>query len=150
MHYILPRRNLSSDLQTIVSHSTAIQSLLMKFNWQKKSNGYLKTIKRLSTSQPSLHKKWSFPLRISSVNMTKSAVYCEYGHIYWRNPKWKASFFVQDSKQNAVSPTGKLKITIFRRNCRLSKRTEVLDTSWNTQVCSGESHLTIRSNTQLH
>ena len=28
-----------------------------------------------------LHKKWSFPLRISSLNMTKSA----FGHIYWRN-----------------------------------------------------------------
>ena len=29
--------------------------------------------------------KWSFPLRISSVNVTKSAVYCWFGHIYWRN-----------------------------------------------------------------
>ena len=33
-----------------------------------------------------LHKKWSFPLRISSVNMTKSAGNCKFGHIYWRNP----------------------------------------------------------------
>ena len=31
-----------------------------------------------------LHKKWSFPLRISSVNVTKSAVSCRFGHIYWR------------------------------------------------------------------
>ena len=30
--------------------------------------------------------KWSFPFRISSVNVTKSAVSCEFGHIYWRNP----------------------------------------------------------------
>ena len=29
-----------------------------------------------------LHKKWSFPLRISSVNVTKSA---GFGHIYWRS-----------------------------------------------------------------
>ena len=29
-----------------------------------------------------LNKKWSFPLRISSVNMTKSAVSCGAGHIY--------------------------------------------------------------------
>ena len=29
----------------------------------------------------SLHKK-SFPLRISSVNVTKSAVFCRSGHIY--------------------------------------------------------------------
>ena len=42
-----------------------------------------------------LHKKWSFPLRVSSVNVIKSAVSCEFGHIYWRNPKWKTSFFVQ-------------------------------------------------------
>ena len=42
-----------------------------------------------------LHKKWSFPLRISSVNVTKSAGNCGFGHIYWRNPYWKTSFFVQ-------------------------------------------------------
>ena len=28
----------------------------------------------------------NFPLRISSVNVIKSAVSCEFGHIYWRNP----------------------------------------------------------------
>ena len=39
----------------------------------------------------SLHKKWSFSLRISSVNATKSVN----GLIYWRNPYWKTSFFVQ-------------------------------------------------------
>ena len=31
-----------------------------------------------------LHKKWSFLLRISSANVTKSAVSCRFGHIYWR------------------------------------------------------------------
>ena len=30
--------------------------------------------------------KWNFSLRISSVNVTKSAVFCRFGHIYWRNP----------------------------------------------------------------
>ena len=30
----------------------------------------------------SLHEKWSFSLRISSVNLTKSVVSCELGHIY--------------------------------------------------------------------
>ena len=34
----------------------------------------------------SLHKKWSFPLRISWVNVTKSAVSWGSGQIYWRNP----------------------------------------------------------------
>ena len=42
-----------------------------------------------------LHKKWSFPLRISSVNVTKFTGNCGFGHIYWRNPLWKTSFFVQ-------------------------------------------------------
>ena len=32
-----------------------------------------------------LHKKWSFPLWISSVIVTKYAVYCGFGRIYWRN-----------------------------------------------------------------
>ena len=41
-----------------------------------------------------LHQK-SFLLRISTVNVTKSVVSCRFGHIYWRNPKWKTSFFVQ-------------------------------------------------------
>ena len=31
-------------------------------------------------------KKWSFPLTISSWNVSKSAVCCGFGHIYWRNP----------------------------------------------------------------
>ena len=41
------------------------------------------------------HKKLSFPLRISSINVTKAAVSCGFGHIYWRNTQWKTSFFVQ-------------------------------------------------------
>ena len=43
----------------------------------------------------SLLKKWSFPLRISSVNVTKSWGNCGFGHIYLRNPSWNTSFFVQ-------------------------------------------------------
>ena len=45
--------------------------------------------------ETNLHKKWSFPLRISLVNVTKSAVSYGFGHIYWSNPLWKTSFFVQ-------------------------------------------------------
>ena len=33
-----------------------------------------------------LRKIWSFQLRISSVNVTKSVGNCEFGHICWRNP----------------------------------------------------------------
>ena len=49
----------------------------------------------------SLHKKLSFPVRISSVNVTKSAVFWGFGEIYWRNPYWKTSFFVQWNVTNA-------------------------------------------------
>ena len=41
------------------------------------------------------HKKWSFLLKISSVNVTKYAVLCGFDHIYWRKSSWKTSFFVQ-------------------------------------------------------
>ena len=34
-----------------------------------------------------------FPLRIASVNVTKCTVSCGSGHIYWRNPYWKTSYF---------------------------------------------------------
>ena len=47
---------------------------------------------------PILHKKQSFSLRISSVNVTKSAVSCGFGHIYWRNPEWKTSFGILNRK----------------------------------------------------
>ena len=42
-----------------------------------------------------LHKKWSFSLRISSASMTKQAFSCGFGHIYRRNPWWRTSIFVQ-------------------------------------------------------
>ena len=37
-------------------------------------------------NEHSLHKKLSFPLRISSVNVTKSAVFYRFSQIYLRNP----------------------------------------------------------------
>ena len=33
-----------------------------------------------------LHKKWSFLLKIFPVHTTKFASSCVFGHIYWRNP----------------------------------------------------------------
>ena len=39
-------------------------------------------------------KKLSFPLNIFSVNVTKSAVSCGSGHLYWRNSEWKTLFFL--------------------------------------------------------
>ena len=49
----------------------------------------------LKTMYASLHKKWNFPLWIYSVNATKPAGNCGFGHIYWGNPYWKNLFFVQ-------------------------------------------------------
>ena len=43
----------------------------------------------------SLHKKRSFPLRIFSVNVTKSTG--NVGHIYWRNLSWKVHFLFSAS-----------------------------------------------------
>ena len=37
-------------------------------------------------STQTLHKKWSFPLRISLVNVIKSTGNCGFGHIHWKNP----------------------------------------------------------------
>ena len=36
----------------------------------------------ITLQEYTLHKKWSFPLKISSVNVTKSAGNCGFGHIY--------------------------------------------------------------------
>ena len=44
----------------------------------------------------SLYKKWSFLLRISSVNVTNQAVFYGFAHMYWRTPQWKASFLCSD------------------------------------------------------
>ena len=61
-------------------------------------------------------KKLSFPLRTFPVNVTKSAVSWRFGHIYWRNPLWKTSFFVQwclTEPCNTVKPVRAVKATAF-------------------------------------
>ena len=39
----------------------------------------------ISSQRHSLHRKWSFPLRIFSVNVTKSAGNYGFAHIHWKN-----------------------------------------------------------------
>ena len=39
-----------------------------------------------------LHKKLSFPLRISSISMNKSRGNCRFGHIYWKTLNGKLYF----------------------------------------------------------
>ena len=91
-----------------------------------------------------MHKKWSFPLRIFSVNVTKSAVCCGFGHIYWRNPKWKTSFFVQCTLFTFFDwfhPCGWIKLTqaqyiwVFSWNLVQAKvRNLTLFTCWNSTM----------------
>ena len=49
----------------------------------------------LITPLLSLHKQWSFPFRVSSVNMTKSARNCGFAYINWGKRSWRTSFLVQ-------------------------------------------------------
>ena len=64
-------------------------TLVLKIAFYVKHQPLLQRIMVYTTS-----KKWNFPLRVSSVNVTKSTVFCGFGHIYWGNPYWKASFFM--------------------------------------------------------
>ena len=57
-------------------HSSLLEILLMKKSWNTISWEQYKHCT----------KKWSFPLRISSVNVIISSISCGFGHIYWRNP----------------------------------------------------------------
>ena len=59
------------------------------------------------------HKKWTFPLRIDSVNGTNSAGKFTL-HIYWRNLWWKTSFFVQCLLQQAF--------ILFTKSFKATKR----------------------------
>ena len=44
-----------------------------------------------------LHEKWSFPLRISSANETKTAGNCGFGHVYWKVFNGKLYFLCSDA-----------------------------------------------------
>ena len=64
-----------------------------------------------------LHKKWSFLLTISSVNMTKPAG--GFGHIYWKSPQWKTPFFVQcclvQRRVDPLIPGGNKRPYVFKK-----------------------------------
>ena len=66
-----------------------------------------------------LHKKWSFSLRISSVNVTKSAGKCRFGHIYWGNPSWETLFFVQCSFSQRSFIVPRVDVRIVRKIARV-------------------------------
>ena len=83
----------------------------------------------ISSRQDLLH-KCSFPLRISLVNVTKSAVSCGFSYIYCRNLKLKPSFFVQWILQA---------LTFFCSKMHNEKRRS----NWN--IYCGFSHIYLRN-----
>ena len=63
--------------------------------------------------QPSTWKSYVYhSLRISSVNLTKYAGNCVFGHIYWRNPSWKTSFLCSEKWGKMIKLKGKLGVTV--------------------------------------
>ena len=60
----------------LVTNLTKVSGAFSKSNHQTEAT-------MTQWSQWALYKTWSFPLRISSVNVTKSAENCGFGHIYW-------------------------------------------------------------------
>ena len=67
-----------------------------------------------------LYKKWSFPLRIFSLNVTKFALSCGKS---WRNPKWKTSFFVELSLREKF-PNTELLVHIFLYSDLIQENTD--------------------------
>ena len=100
---------------------------------------------KLSWTFTTLHKKLSFPLRISSVNVIKSAVSYGFGHIYWRNPYWNTSFFVQcqghiqlviDWHQFSIPVmTTVLKLHTFSRNLQTFQWFRNIFLKWHETLC---------------
>ena len=79
----------------------------------------------LTIRKPALHKKWSFPLRISSVDVTISTGNCRFGYVYWRNPSWKTSYFVQCWCSRYICSADimnlSIKLSTFPEECKIAK-----------------------------
>ena len=86
-HSIYLKRNRKNCIGTIIKWMNELCFTVVVLNLNK--------FLTIDFNKQILNKKWNFPLRISSVNVTKSAVSCGFDHIYWRNSQWKTSFFVQ-------------------------------------------------------
>ena len=76
---------LGSNKEFLIISEGSKKSIGKKIQYINKRNTsirkYIKNILVESEQQLSLHKKWSFPLRIPSVNVTKSSGNCGFGHI---------------------------------------------------------------------
>ena len=79
--------NGSSKLFNVVNFNVDIHNVVSTLIWRCPTLcRHINLTTTLKQRWKPLHKKWSFPLKISSVNVTKYAVTCGFGHIYWRNP----------------------------------------------------------------
>ena len=89
---------------------------------------------------PTLHRKWSFLLRISSENVIKFAENCGFGHRYWRKPySLRNLFYIGSSKNWTLSMHSYIK----QRECpgiRTSYLGIYQPTSLLNYVPSGPSH----------
>ena len=65
-----------------------------------------------------MHKKWSCSLRISLVNMIKSAGNCRFGHIYWE---------ILNRKLHFLCSVGSAQVPILLSVCRMFVRVRTPD-----------------------
>ena len=72
-----------SQVRNSIEYHTSMKQCFLPSNVNP--NLIFKCNQFMETIAPSLHKKWSFPLQISSANVIKSTGNCGFGHIYWRN-----------------------------------------------------------------
>ena len=81
IHYTLIDKIEKSSFQS-VSWRVSLQQKV-KFMMRKMMRVIVFILNPSTDLNITLHKKLSFQLRISSVNVTKSTDNCGYGHIYW-------------------------------------------------------------------
>ena len=119
-----------------------LKSIFMKFKRPKFAASLKKNLsKRFESFKKAklghCTKKWSFPLSISSVNVTKSVIPCGFGHIFWGNSSWKTSFFVQWYKFDHFLPPTQFigVIVIFAKTFKFSGSVLIL-ISANTSTSS--------------
>ena len=74
------------DLETLYAYVWMTMDFIVEQEDYNKKKLCRAVLENRYYSRIVLHKKWSFPLRISSVDVTKSARNCRFGRIYWRNP----------------------------------------------------------------
>ena len=91
-----------------------------------------------------LHKKWSFRLRISSVNVTKSSGNCGFGHIYWKIFTGKLQFLCSvildnysSSYEKILEKSGKFSMVVKRKYklcIEISKTPNNLNSSFMKEI----------------